>query len=145
MPKCLFASREVLTPLSNTVLAPVGDRRASWSRVSASPPALKIRSLAAWVKRRAATVIFGTVVRRISSVTVPTWTITFELRSGVLAVSFTIRERERGGRLILERKRRWRITCFLKEKKKLSGSGLGLGNFVWTLLKLESVRRARKR
>ena len=29
MPKCLYASREVLTPLNNTVLAPVGDRRAS--------------------------------------------------------------------------------------------------------------------
>ena len=125
MPKCLYASREVLTPLNNTVLAPVGDRRASWSRVSASPPALMIRSLAAWVKRRAATVIFGTVVRRISSVTVPTWTITFELRSGVLEVSLTIRERERGGRLFLERKRRWRIT-WLGRKKHFSGFTLRL-------------------
>ena len=116
MPKCLYASREVLTPLNNTVLAPVGDRRASWSRVRASPPAFTIRSLAAWVNRRAATVIFGTVVRRMSSVTAPTWTITFELRSGVLAVSFTIRERERGGRLFLERKRRWRMTWEKKLK-----------------------------
>ena len=116
MPKCLYASREVFTPLNNTVLAPVGDRRASWSRVSASPPACNMRSLAAWVNRRAATVIFGTVVRRMSSVTTPTWTTTFEARSGVLAVSFTIRERERGGRLFLERKRRWRMTC-LREKK----------------------------
>ena len=47
MPKCLYASREVFTPLNNTVLAPVGDRRASWSRVKASPPAFTIRSLAA--------------------------------------------------------------------------------------------------
>ena len=116
MPKCLHASREVLTPLNNTVLEPVGARRASWSRVSVSPPALRIRSLAAWVNRRAATVIFGTVVRRISSVTVPTWTITFEPRSVVLAVSFAIRERERLGRLVLERQRRWRMTFLRKIK-----------------------------
>lgn len=123
MPKCLYASRAVLTPLNNTVLAPVGARRASWSRVSTSPPALTMRSRAAWVNRRAATVIFGTVVRRMSSVTVPTWTMTFELRSGVLEVSFTIRERERGGRLFLERKRRRRIT-YLRQKKLSDWIGL---------------------
>jgi hypothetical protein len=53
----------------------------------------------------------GISVRRISSVTVPTWTMTLESRSGVCEVSFTMRERERGGRLTLERKRRWRMTC----------------------------------
>lgn len=48
---------------------------------------------------------------------------TFELRSGVLEVSFTIRERERGGRLFLERKRRRRIT-YLRQKKLSDWIGL---------------------
>jgi hypothetical protein len=38
------------------------------------------------------------------SVTVPTWTTILEERSGVLAVSFAIRERERGTRLFFERR-----------------------------------------
>jgi hypothetical protein len=33
-----------------------------------------------------------------------------EERSGVLAVSFTMRERDRGGRLVFDRKRRWSMT-----------------------------------
>ena len=123
MPKCLTASREFLFPLNKMVFEPVGARRASWSRVKTSPPALRIRSLAEAVKRRAATVSLGTSKRRTSSVMVPTTTMTLESRSGALEVSFTIREMEMGGRLILERKRRWRMA----------------------LLKSESVRRARKR
>ena len=77
----------------------------------ASPPAAMMRALAPLVNRKAAMESFGTVIRRTSSVTVPTWTTTLEARSGVFAVSFTIRERDRGGRFVLDRKRRWRITC----------------------------------
>jgi len=45
-----------------------------------------------------------------SSVTVPTRTIVFDERSGALWVSLIIREMETGGRFVLERKRRWRMT-----------------------------------
>jgi hypothetical protein len=85
MPKCLYASLDVFTPRSRTVFEPVGARRASWSRVKAAPPAATMRSRAALVKRRAATVILGTVVKRMS---LRTWTTIL----GVLAVSFAIRE-----------------------------------------------------
>jgi len=123
MPKCFTDSREVLLPLNKTVFEPVGALKASWSKVKASPPALRMRSFAAVVKRRAAIVSLGISVIRISSVTVPTCTIILDERSGTLCVSFVIRDRERGGRLILERNSRWRMT----------------------LLKLASVRRAKKR
>ena len=39
LPKCLTASRAFLGPLSKHVLAPVGAKRASWSKVRHSPPA----------------------------------------------------------------------------------------------------------
>lgn len=123
MPKCLTASRVFFLPLKRTVLEPVGARSASWSRVNTSPPALRMRSLAARVKRKAAIDNLGTSVRRTSSVTVDTVTIILESRSGALAVSLVILESEIGGLLTLDRKSRWRIT----------------------LLKLESVRRAKKR
>lgn len=90
------------------VFDPVGARRASWSKVKASPPAFKMRSFAEVVKRRAAMVNFGISNSRMSSVTVPTLTMTFESRSGADEVSFTIFDREIGGRLVFERKRRWR-------------------------------------
>lgn len=89
---------------------PVGARRASWSKVKASPPALNMRSFAEVVKRRAAMVSFGISNSRTSSVTVPTLTITFESRSDAEEVSLTIFDKETGGRLVFERKRRWRIT-----------------------------------
>jgi len=106
IPKCFTASRDVLRPRSKTVFEPVGARRASWSRVMASPPAAMIRSFAPRENRRAAMVSLGTSVRRMSSVTVPTWTIILESRSGVLAVSFAMRESDKGGRLTFDRKRR---------------------------------------
>lgn len=106
MPKCLTASRVFLFPLNKTVFEPVGARRASWSRVKTSPPALRIRSLAEAVKRRAAMVSLGISKIRTSSVMVPTITMTLESRSVTFEVSFMMRERETGGRLILERKRR---------------------------------------
>ena len=43
--------------------------------------------------------------------TVDTDTTIFESRSGVEAVSIASLESEIGGRLILERKRRWRMAC----------------------------------
>lgn len=92
------------------VFEPVGARRASWSKVKASPPAFKIRSFAEVVKRRAAMVSFGISNNRTSSVTVPTLTMTFESRSGAEEVSLIIFDREMGGRLVFERKRRWSRT-----------------------------------
>ena len=89
---------------------PVGARRASWSKVKASPPACMMRSFAEVVKRRAAMVSFGMSNNRTSSVTVPTLTITFESRSCAEEVSLTIFDRETGGRLVFERKRRWSMT-----------------------------------
>ena len=142
MPKCLTASRVFLFPRNRMVLEPVGARRASWSSVRISPPAFRIRSFAAAVKRRAAIVSFGTSNRRTSSVTVPTVPIVFESRSGALDVSLTMREREMGGRLILERKRRWRIAYIYSVKVCVSSANI---RHIMTLLNAESVRRAKKR
>ena len=87
-----------------------------------------MRSLAARVKRSAATDSLGTSVRRTSSVTVDTDTIIFESRSGVEAVSFASLESEIGGRLTLERKRRWRIACENKTSFQLKDHNcVGLG------------------
>lgn len=103
------------------MLLPVGALRANWSRVKTSPPAARIRARAVAVNRRAATVSLGTVKRRLSSVTVPTTTmiLLFDF-SDVLA---TMRETETGGLLMRDMKSRRRMT----------------------LLKDDSVRRARKR
>ena len=89
---------------------PVGARRASWSKVKASPPAFKMRSFAEVVKRRAAMDNFGISNNRTSSVTVPMVTMSFESRSGAEEVSLIIFDREIGGRLVFERKRRWSMT-----------------------------------
>lgn len=43
---------------------------------------------------------------------VPTCTMIFEERSGEFDVSFTILDKDNGGLLVLERKRRWRMTFF---------------------------------
>jgi len=110
IPKCLTASRDVLLPRSKIVLDPVGARRASWSKVRASPPACMMRSFAELVKRRAAMVSFGISDNRTSSVTVPTLTMTFESRSRAEEVSLMIFDRETGGRLVFERKSRWSMT-----------------------------------
>lgn len=107
------------------MLAPVGLRSASWSRVRHSPPAFSMRARAVRVKRRAATDSLGTSLRRTSSVMVPTTT-TVLLSAMALPDLDTwraMREIETGGRLTLDMYRR-RST---------------------TLLKRESVRRARKR
>ena len=112
IPKCLTASRVDRLPRSKIVYDPVGARRASWSKVKASPPAFKMRSFAEVVKRRAAIVNFGVSSNRTSSVTVPMLTMTFESRSGAEEVSLMIFDRETGGRLVFERKRRWSMTWF---------------------------------
>ena len=93
------------------MFAPVGARRASWSRVRVSPPAFSILALAVVVKRRAATDSLGTVRRRLSSVTDPMTTTVFPLWDSVTFEA--IRERETGGRLILDINRR-RSTTLLK-------------------------------
>ena len=142
MPKCLTASLEFLFPRNKIVLDPVGARRASWSRVRTSPPAFRMRSLAAAVKRRAATDTLGTSKRRTSSVTVPIVTMVFESRSEAFDVSFTMREREIGGRLVFERKRRCRMVCRSRIRSTCSKEYYG---YKLTLLNAESVRRARKR
>lgn len=82
------------------MLDPVGARRASWSRVRASPPAATIRSRAEVENLRAATVSLGISGSRSSSRTVPTMTTVLELSGLDPRVSLTIREREIGGRLI---------------------------------------------
>ena len=110
-PKCLTASREFFGPRRRSVLAPVGARRASWSRVMVSPPAFSILALAVAVKRRAATDSFGTLRRRLSSVTLPMITTVLSLWDSVTLAA--IRESETGGRLILDIKSR-RNTTLLK-------------------------------
>lgn len=97
------------------MLAPVGARVASWSRVRTSPPALRMRSFAERVNRRAAIDSFGMSWNRTSSVTVPTVTMIFDSRSSALAVSLTMREREMGGRLIFDWNRRLRITYRIRQ------------------------------
>jgi len=103
------------------VLLPVGALKANWSKVKTSPPAARMRALAVAVKRRAATLSLGTVRRRLSSVTVPITTMVLLLDFS--EVFETILEMETGGLLIRDMKRRRRTT----------------------LLKEESVRRAKKR
>jgi len=121
IPKCFTASLAFFGPLKRSVLLPVGALKANWSNVSTSPPAARILARAVAVKRRAATLSLGTVNRRLSSVTVPIMTIVllFDF-SEVLA---TILEMETGGRL-------------MRDIKSLRRT---------TLLKEESVRRAKKR
>lgn len=108
------------------MLAPVGARRASWSRVMASPPAAMMRARAVAVKRRAAMVALGNSSRRLSSVTVPMMT---TVRFSSLVVLATMRDRETGGRLILDMNRRRRTTLLKEEsvrpgEKSLAVSGL---------------------
>jgi hypothetical protein len=141
MPKCLTASRVDLLPRSKMVFEPTGARRASWSKVKASPPAFKIRSFAEVVKRRAAMDSFGISNNRTSSVTVPTFTMIFESRSDAEEVSLIIFDRERGGRLVFERKSRRRRTWFQRWVALSTYST----SATRTLLNFESVRRARKR
>lgn len=104
---------------------PFGARRASLSRVRHSPPAASMRCLAERVNLSAATESFWSrLMRRTSSVTVPTMTTVFFVGSALRWVtSREMRETEMGGRLVLLIKRRFRMT----------------------LLNDESVRRARKR
>ena len=109
-PKCLTASREFFLPRSKIVFEPVGARSASWSSVKTSPPALRMRSFALRVKRRAHTLSFGISWKRTSSVIVPITTIVFDSEPGVVEVSLTILERETGGRWILDWKSRFRMT-----------------------------------
>lgn len=80
-PKCLNTFRHLVGPRKNNVWRPVGATRASWSNVKQRPPAFKMRARADRVKRRAATVNFGTLNRRTSSVTVATVTTIFFSRS----------------------------------------------------------------
>ena len=116
-----MAVRAVLRPRRSTVLAPVGERRASWSKVRASPPALRMRARAPAVKCSAATRSLGTSNKRVSSVTVPTTTPM--VPSFLLARLTASLEVETGGRLTRLMHRRWSTS----------------------LLNLEFVRRARKR
>jgi hypothetical protein len=112
-PKCFTASLAFFGPLNNSVLLPVGALRANWSKVNTSPPLARIRARAVAVNRRAAMFSFGTVRRRLSSVTVPTMTMVLLLDfSDVLA---TILERDTGGRLMRDMKRRRRMTLLKAE------------------------------
>ena len=54
-PKCLTASRALRGPWRRMVFWPSGALRASWSKVSTSPPALRIRARAPSVNLRAHT------------------------------------------------------------------------------------------
>ena len=80
-PKCLNTLRHLVGPRKNKVWRPVGAAKASWSNVKQRPPAFRMRARAVRVKRRAATVILGTLNRRTSSVTVATVTTIFFSRS----------------------------------------------------------------
>lgn len=95
------------------MLAPVGFSRASWSRVRALPPAARMRARAVAVNRRAAIWTLGTSSRRLSSVTVPTTTTVF-LSLPFFRLALT-RDRETGGRLMREVKRRRRTTLLKAE------------------------------
>jgi hypothetical protein len=112
-PKCLTASLAFFGPLRRRVLLPVGALRANWSKVKTSPPAAMMRARAVAVKRRAATLSFGTFNKRLSSVTVPmmTMVLLFDF-SDVFA---TIREIETGGRLMRDIKS-LRSTTLLKDE-----------------------------
>jgi hypothetical protein len=110
-PKCLTASRAFFGPLNNSVFAPVGALKASWSIVKHSPPASAIRALAVAVKRNAAIDILGTTRRRLSSVTVPMMTtvlLACSLPECLLDATEAMRERDIGGRLMRDMKRRRR-------------------------------------
>lgn len=82
------------------MLDPVGARRARVSRVMHSPPAAVIRSRAELENRRAAIESLGTSGSRSSSRTAPTVTMVLSPVGLEFLVSLTIREMERGGRLI---------------------------------------------
>lgn len=114
IPKCFTDSRLFLLPRRMSVFVPVGAWRASWSRVRTSPPAPMMRARAVRVACRAATRMGGTVVRRTSSVIVPTTTM---VGADGVAPSlpapescFAILESETGGLLVRDWKRRLRIT-----------------------------------
>ena len=89
---------------------PVGAVMTSWSRVRHFPPAFTILALAVSVKRRAATVIFGTSRSLLSSVTAPTTTAILVLKRYFRDNNLTYcpwrclasLESERGGLLVRE-------------------------------------------
>jgi hypothetical protein len=68
---------EVEVHEKHTVFSPVGARRASWSNVRHSPPALTILALAVSVNLRAVTFMAGISWILLSSVIVPTTTAMF--------------------------------------------------------------------
>lgn len=88
------------------MFAPVGALNANWSSVKHSPPAFSMRALAVAVNRSAATVTFGTVRRRVSSVMVPMTTMVLSGRARAPR-----RESETGGRLMREVNRRRKTTA----------------------------------
>jgi len=120
-PKNLQASRAVRLPRSKSVLAPVGDRIASWSSVKQWPPAASIRFRAVVVYRSAAIVSFrGTSNNRASSVTVPTNTMILEF--ALLRAKRARRESVIGGRFVRDIKSRFNTTrlkeLFVRRAKK---------------------------
>merc|ERR1719369_2611864 len=115
------ASLALRRPCTNKVFLPVGAFNASWSKVRISPPALRTRTRALSVNRRAQIVNLGTSSSLISSVTVPTTTQI--LSPSERFIRRAIRAKEIGGLLIL----------------------LINNRFKMTLLNFASVRRARKR
>ena len=79
------------------------------------------------MKRRAATVILGTVSRRLSSVTVPTTTTVLPEWAGFSEPDLTDeapirRERDMGGRLMRDMKRRRRTTLLKEESVRPTSS-----------------------
>ena len=121
-PKCLTASLCDFGPLNKIVFSPFGFRCAKSSSVRHSPPALTIRARAVAVKRSAAISSFGTLSRRLSSVTVATTTMVL-VGAGVEGdvVVATMRESEMGARLVRDWKRR-RRTTWLKGESVRPGS-----------------------
>lgn len=107
------------------IFDPVGARIASSSSVRHSPPALVILARAVVVNRKAAMDNFGTLMSRLSSVTVPTMATVrsaFDASLGSV-ICRAMLEMDTGGLFILDMKSLRRMT----------------------LLNLESVLRARKR
>jgi len=120
----LIASLAFFGPLNNNVFAPVGALNASSSKVRHSPPAAVILALAVAVNFIAAMLIFGTLRKRLSSVTVAITTTVLLAFASDAAVA-AMRDMDIGGRLILDMKRRRRTTLLKAASvRPVNGSAL---------------------
>merc|ERR1719345_559436 len=88
LPKNRSALRDFTHPRRSTVPWPIGERKASLSKVMHSPPAFTMRARAVSVKRKAQIESLGTSKRRLSSVMVPTTHAIFPSLFSIFFASF---------------------------------------------------------